>query len=192
MRTSIPAERRTVLGIAGPPGSGKSTLAARVAAAVGDRTCVAPMDGFHRSDEELAAMGLLHLKGVPESFDAGSFVAHVEQLRTADLVAWPTFDRSREIVVPGGRQIDAGHRLVIVEGNYLLLRTPPWGRLRAMLDVVWYLDVPDDLLIPRLRARHEAARSPADALAKVLSTDVPNAALVAATRDLADVIIDVA
>jgi pantothenate kinase len=187
---TIPPDRTTVLGITGPPGAGKSTFAEQIASVVGDPACVAPMDGFHRSNEELAESGLLLRKGIPESFDADAFVAHVEQLHTSDRFAWPTFDRSGEVVVPAGMLIDAGHRLVVVEGNYLLLRTPPWDRLRALLDTVWYLDVPANRLIPRLRARHAAAHSRTDALIKVQSTDLPNAELVAATRERADVIIE--
>lgn len=183
--------RRYVLGVTGPPGSGKSTMAHRVAARASGPVvaCVAPMDGFHRSNEELAAHGLLELKGVPGSFDAESFVAHLALLRRTGSVAWPTFDRSREETVPGGRPIEPEVQLVVVEGNYLLLDPPPWNEVHRLLDEVWYLDVPEDVLIPRLVARHELARTPEDAWAKVQSTDLPNARLVAASRNRADVVI---
>jgi pantothenate kinase len=147
------------------------------------------MDGFHRSDAELADLGLLALKGVPDSFDATGFLDKLADVRTGEDVVWPTFDRRREVVVPDGRLIDAATRLVVVEGNYLLLDASPWDRVRGHLDTVWYLDVPEDVLIPRLRVRHERRRTPEDAWAKVRSTDLPNAALVADTRSRADVII---
>lgn len=187
------AERsgRWILGVAGPPASGKSTLARRIAdrAAAEVPACVAPMDGFHRSNEALEAMGLLELKGVPASFDAESFVSHLERLRRPVPVSWPTFDRSIEETVPGGRLIDAETQLIVVEGNYLLLDTGPWDRIRHLLDEVWYLDVPEEALTRRLVARHELARSAEDARAKVESTDLPNARLVARTRIRADVVI---
>ncbi len=180
---------RWVLGITGPPGSGKSSLASRVVDRAGAVACVAPMDGFHRSNDELEAMGMLELKGVPASFDAESFVAHLERLRGPGAVPWPTFDRSREETVSGGRMIGRNVQLVVVEGNYLLLDDPPWNRVRQLVDEVWYLDAPEEDLIPRLRARHELARTPEDAWAKIQSTDLPNARLVAATRHRADVVV---
>jgi len=183
---------RFLLGITGPPGSGKSRLAARVTeqAAAALSSTVAPMDGFHRSNDELVTRGLLELKGVPASFDAEGFVANVRRLRDNDgPVVWPTYDRTQEEVVASGSVIEPETRLIVIEGNYLLLDTAPWSQIRPLLDAVWYLDVSDAILIPRLRRRHEHHRSAHDAWTKVQSTDLPNAALVASTRDSADVIL---
>lgn len=183
---------RVILGIAGPPGSGKSRLATRVTehAAATVPSSVAPMDGFHRSNDDLRGLGLLDLKGVPESFDADGFVAKVRELREGGrTVVWPTYDRTREEVVAHGSVIGPDIRLIVVEGNYLLLDAPPWDQIRPLLHATWFLDVPEDVLVPRLRRRHESHRSPPDACAKVQSTDLPNATLVASTRDRADVII---
>ncbi len=157
---------RFVLGIAGPPGAGKSTAAAAVVrhAAASLAAVVAPMDGFHRSNEDLALAGLLDLKGIPESFDGAGFAAHLAALRVDPPapVAWPTYDRAAQAVVPGGTTIEPEDQLVVVEGNYLLLDAPPWHRIRPLLDEVWYLDVPIDVLHPRLLAPATAgsARKP--------------------------------
>lgn len=180
---------RFVLGITGPPGSGKSSLAQRVASAVAAPAAVAPMDGFHLSNEELERVGLLALKGIPDSFDGEAFVARLVALRSDTAMVWPTFDRDREAVVAAGLRIDAECRLVVVEGNYLLLHTPPWDAVRPLLDEVWYLDVPELELVERLESRHGRYRSPADAAAKVRSTDLPNARLVASVRERADVVV---
>ena len=181
---------RRLLGITGPPGAGKSHAADLVAAAVGPAAVVAPMDGFHRDDTELAELGLTALKGVPASFGAAAFVSRLRQVRSDHhrSISWPTYDRSRQRVVAGGATIEPRHRLVVVEGNYLLLTEPPWDEVASLLDAVWYLDAPIELLRSRLLARHTEDRSPADAAAKVDSTDLPNAALIAATRDTADVV----
>ena len=186
-----PRPDRFVLGVTGPPGAGKSSLADSIVATApsGLEACVAPMDGFHRTNVELADLGLLALKGVPDTFDAAGFVDHLGRLHAGVDITWPTFDRSREAVIADGRLISAAARLVVVEGNYLLLDSNPWDLVRRHLDAVWYLDVPEDVLIPRLRARHERHRTPEDAMAKVRSTDLPNAALVAQTQRRADVIV---
>jgi len=135
-------------------------------------------------------MGLSSVKGIPDSFDAASFIVHLTRLRRGnEPVTWPVYDRKAEEVAQQGTEIDEGVRLVVVEGNYLLMETQPWRQVRPLLDEVWYLDAPDQVLIPRLVSRHERHRTPADALAKIRSTDLPNARLVEATRHLADVII---
>ncbi len=183
---------RVILGVTGPPGAGKSTTAQliveRAIPALG--ATVAAMDGFHRSNEDLEAAGLLPLKGIPESFDSEGFVAHLTRLHErGDDVAWPTYDRAAQTVVPGGATVAADDRLIVVEGNYLLLDTPPWHRVRPLLDTVWYLDVPREVLVPRLLIRQSRNRTPDAAAAKVESTDLPNAKLVEGTRDRADVVL---
>lgn len=180
---------RFVLGITGPPGAGKSHLAEEIGHRLG--APVAPMDGFHRANEDLAAAGLLALKGVPESFDAAGFVAKLRELRSEPPrdVPWPTYDRARQEVVPNGALIHAADGFVVVEGNYLLLDAPPWNAVRSLLDRVWYLDVPEAVLRPRLLQRHLRDRSRADAARKVASTDLPNAVLIATSRHRADLVI---
>ena len=186
--------QRFVLGVAGPPGAGKSTVAHQIAdiASVHLATNVAPMDGFHRDNAELERLGILDLKGIPASFDAAAFVDHVARLSATPVgdVIWPTYDRSRQEVVPAGTVVGAGDRLVVVEGNYLLLDADPWSRLAELLDEVWYLDVPLAVLEPRLLARQRMGRDESQAAAKVASTDKPNAALVHATRHRADLILE--
>lgn len=181
---------RVLLGVAGPPGAGKSTFAARLAATIGPEAVVAPMDGFHRSHEDLERCGLHSLKGIPESFNAEAFVGAVEEVRSPGEHSWPAYDRSVEKTAPGAISINAGHRLVIVEGNYLLLPTQPWVRLQDVFDAVWYLDVDLATIRERLIERQQAVRSLEDALAKVESTDLPNARLVAGTKHRAHRIID--
>jgi pantothenate kinase len=187
------ARTRAVVGITGPPGAGKSTVAAQIVELAGKivPAVVAPMDGFHRSAAELTEMGILELKGVPDSFDAVGFVALLRRLRTSthDSLAWPTYDRARQEVVPSGTVVRPDDRLVIVEGNYLLLDAPPWDGVRPLLDAVWYLDAPVAVITARLVERLMRDRTPEEARAKVASTDLPNATLVNATKHRADLVL---
>ena len=128
-RALADVRRARVLGICGAPGAGKSTLAADLVAAVGPSAVVVPMDGFHLHDDELARLGLGDRKGAPETFDVAGYVALLRRLRTeTDHVVYaPEFDRSREESVAGAIAVRPEHRLVVTEGNYLLLRRPRLG-----------------------------------------------------------------
>jgi len=187
---------RLLLGLTGPPGAGKSTVAARLeqaAAGAARAVAVVGMDGFHLDGDTLAARGLASVKGAPETFDADGFVALLRQLRTTppEAVPVPGFDRAREQTVPAATNVAAATELVIVEGNYLLL-DGPWRPVRDVLDQVWFVDVPGDVRVPRLVARHvEHGRSRADAEEWVHRSDEANARLVAAARDRADAVLAV-
>ncbi len=181
--------RRFLFGVCGPPGSGKSTVAERLAAELD--APVLSMDGFHRSNAELDALGLRDVKGAPATFDAAGFVSLVERLQAADEdIDAPVFDRQIDAVRPGALRIERGESLIIVEGNYLLLEVEPWVRLAELLDAIGYLDVPRDELRRRLIDRHvRFGRSPDDATNFVDRSDLANAALVEHSRGRADFVI---
>ncbi len=181
---------RFVFGVAGPPGSGKSTVAARLVGALD--AVVVPMDGFHLDNDELDRLGLSKVKGAPETFDAAGFVRLVEQLaNAAEPVRAPSFDRVADRTVDVAITVKPDDRIVIVEGNYLLLEHPPWASLRDVFDRIAYLDVDDATRVERLVARHvRHGRSLDDAREFVRTSDEANAAIVAASRHRADVVID--
>ena len=182
----------TVLGITGPPGAGKSSLAEAVVAAVRGAVLVG-MDGFHLAHRVLEERGLVEVKGAPETFDAAGYVALLRRIRAlagAGTVWAPGFRREIEDAVAGAVAVTAEHRLVVTEGNYLLLDTAPWGEVRALLDACWYVDVADPDRRTRLRARHEHyGRTPDEARERTHGSDERNAVLVAATRDRADLLV---
>jgi pantothenate kinase len=184
---------RALLGIAGAPGAGKSTLAARLAGAI-EGAVVVPMDGFHLTTAALAAQGWVAERGTPRTFAGAAFVAKLVELRTAATVLAPGFDRTREEPVPDAIRVPAETPLVIVEGNYLLLDSPPWAQVKELLDEVWFAEVDEDVRLARLVARHvEFGRTWDEALQRATAgSDADNARLVAASRARADLVVDTA
>ena len=178
------------------PAAGKSTLATSIAStlcgAYGPRTAMAiGMDGFHIANSELSRLGYAGRKGAPETFDAYGFVAMLRRLRADDepVVYAPVYSRAVHESINAAIPVASDIRVVIVEGNYLLLRRAPWDQIRPLLDVALYLDTPAgvrvDSLIRRQRSR---GLDRSAALNWVHSSDEVNA-LIATTRDDADVIL---
>lgn len=181
---------RRILGITGPPGAGKSTVAGAVCAALDGAAVLVPMDGFHRSNEELVALGLRDRKGAPETFDGDGFVGLLRRLRDREPILAPAFDRVHDRVLPDAIAVAGTVPLVIVEGNFLLLDEPPWAAVRGLLDRAWYLDG-DRARVERLIARHVAhGRSPDAARDWVLRSDEANARRIVPSATRADVVID--
>jgi pantothenate kinase len=188
---------RYVVGIAGPPAAGKSTLATALRDELNRRSGgrvaeVAPMDGFHLSDAELRRIGALRRKGEPDTFDAAAYARLLASVRAdADAeVAWPTFDRSIEATVPGGVAFTPEVRIVVTEGNYLLLDRGAWTAVRPALDDAWFLDADLARIEARLLARHrDGGKSADDARRKTSDSDLPNALLVRQTRHRARLVL---
>jgi pantothenate kinase len=184
---------RLLLGIAGAPGAGKSTLAHELARLHGPGAAVVPMDGFHLADAVLEGTGLRGRKGAPETFDAWGYAALLHRLRgrPAHTVYAPGFERVLEQPLAGALAVGPDVDVVVTEGNYLLLDGPAWRSVRAALDAVWFVEVDERVRVERLRARHEAfGKSPEEARRWVGTVDEPNAATVAATRDRADLVLE--
>lgn len=172
---------RVVAAIAGAPGSGKSTLAEKLAGKLNARrpglAAVLPMDGYHYDDLYLVPAGLRPRKGAPMTFDVGGLFHTLQRLRARDEaeVAVPVFDRKIEIARAGARLIPRDVPVIVVEGNWLLLRQAPWDRLRPLFDVTVMVEVPEHVLRARLRGRWERlGLSEAEILEKLEENDLPN------------------
>ena len=184
---------RTVLGIAGGPGSGKSTIAQRLAAEFGAVAAYVPMDGFHMKHAKLEALGTAGDKGMPHTFEGAAFADFLERLRSASgPVSAPGYSRKVEDTVDDAVTISATTRLLIVEGNYLLLATAPWWRVRPLLDRAVYLEVPIDVVRARLMKRHgeEGLFTEERNRAHIERVDLVNHDTVQRSRPRADIAID--
>ena len=148
---------RFMVAIAGAPGAGKSTISAALVkrfAARGVRAIVVPMDGFHFDDVVLNQRGHRSRKGAAFTFDCAGFEVLLRRIRQREeQIAIPVFDRRHELSRAGAAIVHADARIVLIEGNYLLLREQPWCRLHELFDYRVFLDVPREELQRRLRQR---------------------------------------
>src|SRR5690242_14110105 len=165
------SRRRVLIGIAGAPGSGKTTAAEALAARCGGFPFAAhvPMDGFHLADVELRRLGRTDRKGAPDTFDPGGYPALLARVASGETVWAPGFERTLYQPIAQAVPVEAGTRVVISEGNYLLLPDEPWRRVRAQFDEVWFCRVDNAVRVERLIARHVLfGRTPDDAREWVL------------------------
>jgi pantothenate kinase len=191
------ASARAILGIAGSPGAGKSTLVdellMRIRAEMGDDWVAhVPMDGFHLADAQLDRIGARDRKGAPDTFDVAGYAHALERVQTEtdDPVYVPGFDRTLEQPLAAALVVLPTARLVVTEGNYLLLDEPRWQRARRAMDAVWFVACEETTRVERLVARHiEFGKSLQAARDWVARTDQRNAELVEATAGSADRVI---
>lgn len=188
---------RAILGIAGCSGSGKSTLVdallAGIHAVMGDGWVAhIPMDGFHLADAQLDRIGVRGRKGAPETFDAAGYAHLLERVKREadDVVYVPGFDRTLEQPLAAALVVLPSVRLVVTEGNYLLLDDPHWARARRAMDAVWFVASEEAMRVERLVARHvRFGKTPHEARDWVATTDQRNSELVAGTLAKADRVI---
>lgn len=188
------ADNRFIIGIVGYPGAGKSTLAEGLVSALNEclpaskRAQILPMDGYHLPNCELDKLGLRALKGIPDTFDPCGFIDLLARVKaTPDrTVLAPAFDRSIDASIEDAICIGTDVKIVVTEGNYLLLEKGDWMGISELLDDSWFLDVSLETIRPRLIERHMAGgRTEEEAIAKVESTDLPNALIIGQTRNRA-------
>jgi pantothenate kinase len=190
-RSLVTGERRAVLGIAGAPAAGKTTLAEQLVRALAGAVHV-PMDGFHLADAELIRLGLRDRKGAPETFDALGYAALLGRIREdRDAVVYaPGFERVIEQPIAGAIPVFRDARLIVSEGNYLLVDDPHWQAVRKQFDEVWYVDLDQEERLRRLVDRHvRFGKAQVDAIAWATGTDERNAEVIMATRERADLVV---
>jgi pantothenate kinase len=140
----------------------------------------------------LVDMGRVARKGAPDTFEAAGYVALLRRLRDPGegVVYAPKFVREIEDSIANAIPVHPDVRLVITEGNYLLVPSGPWTEVAGLLDEIWYLDLAEEIRLQRLIDRHVAFGWDAEeARSRATGSDQRNAMLIDGTRDHADLVI---
>ncbi|WP_307834608.1 nucleoside/nucleotide kinase family protein [Paractinoplanes lichenicola] len=187
---------RVLIGLTGPPGAGKSTISELLVSGLDEvvpgQVALVPMDGYHLAQSAIERMGLADIKGAPETFDGAGYVALLQRLRAeSDTTVYaPEFRRELDDAVAAAIAVPPRVRVIITEGNYLLLDTPPWIRVRSLLDEAWYVELDDGTRIDRLVERHVRFKDDlATAHRRARGSDQRNADLVARSKERADLVL---
>lgn len=120
-------------------------------------------DGFHYYRNELKQFPnseeAFKYRGAPFTFNAKRFLSFVEKLRepivkTTGIISFPDFDHRLKDPVEEAIQITKSNRIVLIEGNYVLLRDKYWSRISAIVDEKWKLNVNPQIARDRIARRH--------------------------------------
>ena len=181
---------RVLIGIAGCPGAGKTTLTKLLLDGIPEAAWV-PMDGFRLSDAVLTDRGTLDRKGAPDTFDTEGYFSALQRIKAGrEDVYVPSFDRDLEQPIAAGLRVPVEAKVVISEGNYLLLARDEWDRIHQLFDQVWFVDTPPELRISRLVNRHmRYGKPPQFAREWVQEVDEANAALIEEDAQSADLLV---
>ena len=191
------------IAIAGGPGSGKSTLAEALNAKINERvgkevSCVIPMDGFHYYRSELQAMGedvnndysyddLLKRRGSPWTFNSKKLVEDLARVKSVGAGSLPIYSRKLSDPVPDGVELKKYHKIVLIEGNYLLnYKDRDWSPLEPMFEEKWYLKC-ESLEVQRERLINRHLETWSDAKTRQFGAGRDGAALKADSNDMKNV-----
>lgn len=166
------------------------------------------MDGFHYSKEKLKELdppdadNYLRRRGAPWTMNVELCVELLTKAKQEGKGELPTYCREISDPVPGGVTLSPEHKVVLVEGLYLLLKDDPrWEPLHSLWDETWFVRCPSRE-IQRQRLIDRSLKTWSDlktktwgpgetgAALKVDANDVKNLVIVAPCEEHADVLIE--
>ena len=171
-------DRKVIAYLASPPGAGKSTLAqfleklSRERSGEVDKIRALGIDGYHytaaymnvttieRDGEQIL---MRDVKGAPETFDVDLLVDKIREVRQEG-TDWNIYDRRIHDVLPDYWSVEDD--IILLEGNYLLLKEAGWTNVRVLSDYSVFIEAEPEFLRERLinrkiaggKSREEAER----------------------------------
>ena len=181
---------RILVFLAAPPGAGKSTLVSFLEHLSREREGLCPlqgigMDGFHRRQSDLLSattlrdgkrISLVEIKGAPMTFDLPHLTDRIREIASGAVCGWPVYDRLLHNPVEDAVQVRA--KIVLLEGNYLLLQEEGWDRLSEYADYTISVHADEAMLRTRLIERRMQTGVARDAAVRFVDfSDMPNVRL---------------
>ncbi|MBR4421077.1 MAG: nucleoside/nucleotide kinase family protein [Erysipelotrichaceae bacterium] len=155
--------KRVIVMLAAAPGVGKSTLAlflqqySEQLPDVCNIQAVA-MDGFFYKPEYLKShylpdgkTFLQEMKGAPETYDVPLFIEKIKEAKEKEESWWPIYNRAAHC--PEDDKLLVNGKVVLIEGNYLLLNEEPWTPVKDLADDTIFISSDPDWLKQRLVGR---------------------------------------
>lgn len=138
-------QSRLLVLLAAPPGAGKTTLSLFLEYLSKQDQTLTPiqaigMDGFHRYQDYLDSHYLVRdgkticmkeVKGCPETFDVEKLIKKIKEVQNQNTY-FPFYNRV--LHNPEEDMIYVDQKIVLIEGNYLLLNEPLWKDIHLLFD----------------------------------------------------------
>ncbi|MCH9852000.1 MAG: nucleoside/nucleotide kinase family protein [Alphaproteobacteria bacterium] len=178
------SDEKFIVAIFGAPAAGKSTFADLLHQALNKlnlyQTALLAMDGFHLDNHILEMRGQAIRKGAPFTFDVAGLKHCLHRIKNGKQgdeteIFVPVFDRDLDVARAGATCITGKDKIILVEGNYLMLNQPPWHEL----DQFFNLSIRLDVSLAELRERSmqrwlSYGLSPQQIRTKIEQNDMPN------------------
>lgn len=156
--------RKVIAYLVGAPGVGKTTIShylEKLSKERQDLTTIRAigMDGFHFNNAWLEThtvevdgqtVPMKSIKGAPQTFDLDSLMSKIREVKY-DEADFPIYDRNIHDVVPDAISVEA--EIILIEGNYLLLKDPRWTNIRTLADYTTFIKADPEMLKSRLIER---------------------------------------
>ncbi len=156
--------RRIIVFLSAPPGTGKTTVAQfleYLSNQISDVQNIQAigLDGFHYHQDYIEShtvmvngkeVSMKSVKGSPESFDIHKLERKLECLIDVN-VKWPIYDRIIHDVIEN--QVEVTESIVLIEGNWLLLKETGWMDLIDKCDYSVFIAAKEEDLKDRLVQR---------------------------------------
>ena len=161
---------RLIVFMAAPPAVGKTTLSQFLEYLSKEEQelteiQVLGLDGFHYHSDYINShdavvfgetVPMKQVKGCPETYDTAKVRKKLEKIKTEDIL-WPIYDRNLHDVVED--QIKVTKDIILIEGNWLLLKQEPWRSMQQYADYKILILAEEEMLKERLVSRKEKGGS---------------------------------